>query len=259
MLFGLDDLAVRAYNAAHKRLRHSPRMTVDNAELREIEDRARSRQTDISDHLSTIFCEVLAAHPVLIVELGVREGESRFVLEKAARAGGSALISVDLDDCSQVCSQSPSMYFVQRDDVEFANHFRRWCAERELASTIDVLFIDTSHVFEHTVQEIRSWFPLLSPRGKVIFHDTNLRKYVRRSDGRIGWAYDNNRGVIRAIEEYLGTRLNERIDFITIVDKWLIRHWSHCSGLTVLERLTGNVMNGNHSHATAEIGRGSKG
>jgi len=258
MLFGLDDLAVRAYNAAHKRLRHLPRPVIDNPELRAIEDRAHSRQTDISDHLSTIFCEVLAAHPALIVELGVRDGESRFVLEKAARVGGSVLVSVDLEDCSQVCSRSPSMFFVQNDDVQFADQFRQWCAERELAPAIDVLFIDTSHVYEHTVQEIRSWFPLLSPRGKVIFHDTNLRRYVRRSDGRIGWAYDNNRGVIRAIEEYLDTRLNERVDFITIVDEWLIRHWSHCSGLTVLERLSGTAVNGNNSHVAAKVGGGSR-
>ncbi|HLJ62503.1 MAG TPA: class I SAM-dependent methyltransferase [Stellaceae bacterium] len=191
---------------------------------------------DIGDHLSTLFSETLVMRPRLIVELGVRQGASRFALEQAARLCGSALVSSDLDDCSAVCSQSPRWYFVKQDDIAFAGEFPEWCAARNIAPGIDVLFIDTSHLYEHTVQEIRAWFPLLSSCCKVIFHDTNLRKYFRRLDGTIGGGWDNERGVIRAIEERLDTKFNERIDFVTTVDEWTIRHWAHCNGLTVLER-----------------------
>ena len=44
-----------------------------------------ARRSDISDHLATIFSEAVAAKPRLIVELGVRGGESRYALERAAR------------------------------------------------------------------------------------------------------------------------------------------------------------------------------
>jgi hypothetical protein len=43
--------------------------------------------------------------------------------------------------------------------------------------------------------------------------------------------------VIRALEETLGAKFNEEQDFVTLADGWLVRHWSHCNGLTVLEKL----------------------
>src|SRR5262249_8225440 len=123
-------------------------------ELKEIEDHALQFPSDISDHLPTIFSEAVALHPRLIVELGVRGGESRFALERVARVTGSALVSVDIDDCTSVCNESPGWYFVKSDDIEFAQTFPEWCAQREIEPRIDVLFIDTSHIFEHTVSEI---------------------------------------------------------------------------------------------------------
>jgi cephalosporin hydroxylase len=213
-----------------------PRFEPSCLELKEIADRVRSTPTDISDHLATIYSEAVVLQPRLIVELGVRGGESRFVLERVARVTGSFLVSADLDDCSSVCSQNPRWHFVKSDDIEFAKILPAWCIEHGIEPRIDVLFIDTSHIYEHTLQEIRAWFPFLSSRCKVIFHDTNIRRFYRRSDGTIGEGWDNQRGVIHAIEEDLGVRFNERLDFVTMVDGWLIRHWAHCNGLTVMER-----------------------
>jgi cephalosporin hydroxylase len=209
-------------------------------EVNEIATRAADMPNDISDHLVTIFSEAVARQPRLIVELGVRGGESRFVLERVARVTGAALVSVDMDNCSSVCGQSPLWHFVQSDDVQFAEIFKRWCRQHLIKPEIDVLFIDTSHLYEHTLQEIRAWFPYLSERGKAVFHDSNARGLYRRQDGTIGfslYAFSKmKRGVIRAIEEYLGTTFNERIDFVTVTQGWLIRHWAYCNGLTVMER-----------------------
>src|SRR5215831_13777814 len=179
-MFGIRGLMIRAYNAAHQFFWPYSRPLADSAELKEIAARAARRQTDISDHLPTIFCETLAAQPRLIVELGVREGESRFVLEKVAKATGSFLLSVDLDDCAAACNVSASMPFLKADDVQFAGIFAEWCSQHGIESRIDVLFIDTSHLYGHTVQEIRGWFPHLSSKCKVIFHDTNIHNLIRR-------------------------------------------------------------------------------
>lgn len=204
-------------------------------ELREVEVRALAARTDICDHLVTLFAEALAAHPRLIVELGVRGGESTFALERAAKLSGAHLLGVDIDNCA-LPSDYARRSFVQRDDVAFAAEFPAWCAKTGLAPVIDVLFIDTSHLYEHTRDELRLWLPFLAPRGRLLLHDTNLRPIYRRMDGSLGVGWDNGRGVMRAVEEMVATRFDERRDFVTFAGGWIVRHWAHCNGLTVLER-----------------------
>jgi cephalosporin hydroxylase len=232
----LKRLPLKLYNALHKSIWPVHRPVPSCPELKEIEEQAERVLSDISDFLGTIFSEVVAVKPRLIVELGVRGGQSRAVLERAAAISRSFLVSVDLDDCSAVCSKSPLWHFVKSDDIQFAGLFRDWCSHRSIEPAIDVLLVDSSHLYEHTVEEIKAWFPFLSPNCKVLFHDTNMRRFYRRLDGTIGHGWNNHRGVIRAIEESLGTKFNERMDFVTTVDGWVVRHWSHCNGFTTLER-----------------------
>ncbi len=77
------------------------------------------RRTDISDHLLTLFVESLAVEPRLIVELGVRDGQSTFVLERVAKLCNSRLVRVDLDDVRFTVSYH-NWEFVKSDDTEFA-------------------------------------------------------------------------------------------------------------------------------------------
>jgi cephalosporin hydroxylase len=186
--------------------------------------------------MELMFVEGLLCRPKVIVELGVRGGASTLVFGKVAGICGATLISVDLDDCSFV-SPTCQWHFVKSDDVRFAGEFPVFCRERDIASSVDLLFIDTSHYYDHTVHEIAGWFPLLSPNAKVIFHDTNLKAIGRRKDGSVQVAWDNRRGVIRAIEEYLGTKMDETREHTDYVDGWLIRHWPNCNGLTILDRI----------------------
>jgi cephalosporin hydroxylase len=39
----------------------------------------------------------------------------------------------------------------------------------------DVLFIDTSHAYDHTLAELRKFVPLVAPGGTVLLHDTRLQ------------------------------------------------------------------------------------
>jgi hypothetical protein len=73
-----------------------------------------------------------------------------------------------------------------------------------LGTTVDLLFIDTSHLYEDTVRELAAWAPLMSEKGAIILHDTNLspsRSYLRK-DGSLGEGWDNQRGVVRAVQEF---------------------------------------------------------
>lgn len=207
----------------------------DSHFLNEIAAHAQRTRTDISDHLTTLFIEALAAKPRLIVELGVRGGESTFVLERVARLTNAKLVSADIEDCSGSSSYA-DWTFVQMDDIAFARTFPSWCAERNITPEIDVLFIDTSHLYDHTVQEIESWFPLTSSHAKVLLHDTNMRSIYFRRDGSMGVTRNNNRGVIAALEQHFQKKFDERTDFVDYRHGWLIRHFANSSGLTVLEK-----------------------
>jgi cephalosporin hydroxylase len=193
------------------------------------------KQTDICDHLENLFLECLGIYPRLIVELGCGDGESTFVLERVAKLWQAPLVSVDINDRREVGTYAGRL-FIQSDDIELAKRSPSWCEQRNIPSLIDLLFVDTSHVYEHTVQEIDCWFPLLAPRCKVIFHDTNLREVFVRKDGSTGRGWDNERGVIRAIEERFRTSFDENANFTVETDGWLIRHFAHCNGLMVMDR-----------------------
>ena len=146
------------------------------------------RSSDIGDHLPTIFIEAYKRSPDLIVELGVRGGASTSALERAARLCDSMLVSVDIDEPT-----FESMYerrrFVREDDITFGNEFATWCNGAGIKPTIDVLFIDTSHEYGHTVQEIETWFRYLADNSIVLFHDTNMREVYHRNNGELrhGW------------------------------------------------------------------------
>jgi len=202
--------------------------------LAAVRRRALNR-TDICDHLETLFVECLAVRPALIVELGSGDGESTFVLERIAKLWDAPLVSVDIDDRAEVGSYSRRR-FVRMDDIAFAAQFPAWCAAQGLPAAIDILFVDTSHLYGHTGAEIKGWFPYLADRCKVVFHDTNLREVFTRKDGSEGRGWDNERGVIRSIEDWFGMDFDETKDFVLEKNGWLIRHWRHCNGLMIMDR-----------------------
>lgn len=227
----------RVYNAFHA-LRARPKVRQTGwAELDEILERSL-QNTDISDHLPTLFVESLSLGNGLIVELGIRGGESTFVLERVAKLTRSQLISVDIADCSNV-SSAPDWIFVQQDDIAFGQQFKAWCEGRGIEPTIHTLFIDTSHEYEHTLREIKVWFPYLADRSKVFFHDTNgtILYYFRR-DGSMGVPdLYAGRDVMDALEKYFGVKFDEKRDFVDYRKGWLIKHHANSNGFTVLERV----------------------
>ena len=208
-------------------------------ELDEIIIKSQER-TVINDHLSSLFIESLRTNPNLIVELGVETGQSTFALERVAKLCNSKLVSVDIEDCSNAC-QWEDWIFIKKDDLEFSKMFISWCRENNLTPEIDILFIDTDHHYEQTIKEIRQWFPYLSKKAKVFLHDSNAKSVYRRKDGSLGSAPDFERGVIRALEEYLTGSFNEEEDFVAYKNGWLIRHCANCNGFTMLEKIEAPV------------------
>src|SRR3990167_9936892 len=87
--------------------------------------------TDISDHLETLFIESLIVKPKLIVELGVRTGQSTFVFARVAKLCNAFLLSIDIA-LQQNKTSWPRSAFIQKDDLLMADEFRDWCLKNNL-------------------------------------------------------------------------------------------------------------------------------
>lgn len=131
------------------------------------EDRCKV-PSDIVEHLPTLYDLVVREDARTVVELGVRTGNSTAALLAAIETTGGHLWSVDirlmpfahLDPLKRAAGDAWT--FILGDDMRVAGR---------LPEAIDVLFIDSSHHFDHTLAELR----LYGPRAKwIVLHDTEL-------------------------------------------------------------------------------------
>lgn len=138
--------------------------------------------SDISYFLPILYYYVKDRHTYIkdimtVVELGVRGGESTVALYSAVYEINTILqkkaelYSVDIDNVFEGVSNRLKKIdtsleywkFIHDDDISLA---KKW------SKFIDVLFIDTSHKKEHTIQELSLWMPFLKQNGVALFHDT---------------------------------------------------------------------------------------
>jgi cephalosporin hydroxylase len=205
---------------------------------------SNKNNSDISSHLPVLFAYALTYQPKLIVEAGVRGGESTLALLKAVSFYDAQLIGIDIDPASAVAYGSlPKTLFLPINDLNFTEYYyaSQWKHQK-----IDMVFIDTSHLYEHTMQEIKMFVPLLSEEGALIFHDSNVTPlqggtaYVRLN-GTVGRAFGNTNGVTVALKEYFGLQFDENsynnFDCTKEGIEWRIVHYPFCNGLTIAKKL----------------------
>lgn|GEM_PF-1172129 len=130
-----------------------------------------SRDSDIKEYLPFLF-ETAASYPnVRVLELGTRRGNSTLAFLAAAEAVNGHVWSVDIDrvtdapDGMMPWRKCPGWTFIQGDDLHPA-------VRAKLPAEVDVLFVDTSHEYDHTLEECRAYMPRLAPGGVALFHDT---------------------------------------------------------------------------------------
>jgi len=128
----------------------------------------------IHEHLPVLRKICLEQEAQTIVELGTWYGNSTKAFLEVCKVLGAKLISIDVDCCKEVqCDEvknDPNWTFHQMDDMEFNINF-----------PIDVLFIDTSHTYPHTLMELEKYTPWLVSKGVVLMHDTVTCPPVARS------------------------------------------------------------------------------
>jgi predicted O-methyltransferase YrrM len=199
--------------------------------------------TDISSHLPTIFCYSLLQNPKMMVEAGVRGGESTIPLREVLNYIGSQLIGIDIDPASaNVYAKISNSRFLCMDD----RNFEQFYTTNINHQPIDLIFIDTSHEYLHTLQELAMFEKLLAENGIILLHDSNVTPLnnntgYMRLNGTIGHATGNTRGVTQAIKEFFNLSFDEyHYSSKTVIKNglnWEIIHYPFCNGLTILRKM----------------------
>lgn len=153
----------------------------------------KSVWSDIQQHLPALYATVAAYDKPVVVELGVRWAVSTSALLAGTEAAGGHLWSVDITAPSYPSWWHDTGYWTLTvgNDTDAA-------VMAKLPAECDVLFIDTVHTYEHTLNELRLWVPRVKPGGTVLLHDTELSSSEFR--GRYGSQPDNP--VAAALDTY---------------------------------------------------------
>jgi len=179
-----------------------------NADLLTYKDvLARSKmESDINEHLHHLY-KLTANIPLkekVVVELGVRRGESTTALLAAVNDTSGRLISVDIAECKETRRRlkgESNWSFVHGNDMDL---IKQW------DKPIDHLFIDTSHNYKHTLAELREWGKWVKENGIISLHDTIAPNYPM---------------VMKAIKKYLEE--NPKFEFT---------NYPECFGLGVIKK-----------------------
>jgi len=130
------------------------------------------RDTDINEHLRTLYTIPFAMGAKTIVEIGA--GQSTFTLTAVANALESDFYSIDLYESATtqhapvfkegegVLEKEPRCHRIIGDSLEVA---KTWDKE------IDFFFLDSGHTYELTRDELQAWTPFVRKGGVICLHD----------------------------------------------------------------------------------------
>jgi predicted O-methyltransferase YrrM len=145
--------------------------------------------TDINEHLPTLYELVLELNAQQVIELGVRWGDSTSAFLAALEQTGGKLWSCDIvEPLAPIASfwgRCPHWTFVLGDDQDLAD---------EAPDGVDILFIDTSHEYEHTLWEMEHYGSKVRSGGRIVLHDTMIEAVVESIEMFLRdreWEYTN--------------------------------------------------------------------
>ncbi len=210
----------------------------DSSFFNQVKLKKLNSKNDISDHFDNIFYESILNNPKIILELGVRRGESTYVFNEIRKTKNNIFISVDIEDCSKSLND-PNWIFIKEDSIKFLKDYNKWSKNNVGSLKPDIIFIDTSHLYKETLEEINLSSDILSANGALIFHDTN-HQYINFLENNIlynKFNYNRQLGVKLALETYFNCKFNFNKPFIIIKQGWLVKHYSTSFGLTIMRKL----------------------
>src|SRR4051812_39979038 len=167
-------LAARARRGRRRpaRRRHRrPRVAVDLDQAMSLADlyaEACATPSDIWLHLPRMVELVEALNAQHVIELGTRGGVSTIAWLHALEQTGGRLTSVDIDPTPCTLGDYSHWGVIVDDDCDPAVTSR--------LDPADIVFIDTSHLYEPTVRELNIYRWLVKPGGVIVCHDTMLEQ-----------------------------------------------------------------------------------
>ena len=154
-----------------------------------------AKPSDIREYLPFLYEQARSRPGCRVLELGARRGNSTLAFLAGVTESGGHVHSCDIDDVRRFpdgigpFAASPRWTFTCGDDMDPS-------VQSLLPAQADIVFIDTSHEFEHTLEECRAFVPRVVPGGVALFHDTNL-------NGWPGYEWDSpTPPVAAALDEY---------------------------------------------------------
>jgi cephalosporin hydroxylase len=154
-----------------------------------------SRPSDIREYLPFLYEQAASRPGCRVLELGTRKGNSTLAFLAGASESGGHVWSCDVSDCARdpegmlPWARVPQWTFTCGDDMDVT-------VQSLLPARCDVLFVDTSHEYEHTLAELRAYVPRVTPGGVALFHDTHVM-------GWPGYSWDREVSPVwAALDEY---------------------------------------------------------
>ena len=125
------------------------------------------RDTDISQHLLTLYGLAVASKAQVLLEIGA--GQSTYTLTAAANETKGEFYSIDLTKQARErlfpdaydLDKEPRYHFIQGNSLEVP-----W------DKPIDFLFIDSGHTYDLTLGELRKFVPFVKKGSFICMHDT---------------------------------------------------------------------------------------
>lgn len=166
--------------------------------------------SDIWKHLPRFVDLVELLDAKHVIELGSRSGVSTVAWLYALLGTDGHLTSVDLDVAPEIGTYSHWEH-IQGDDTD-----------SELLTALepaDIIFIDTSHHYAHTVQELNLYRWLVKPGGILCGHDSELAwpEGAPRADGPYP--------VKRAVKEFAADNGYPVMFYPDNNGLWVMRGW----------------------------------
>ena len=131
----------------------------------ELYEKARTTPSDFYEHVPFVAGLVTRLRAKTVIELGTRTGVSTAGWLFGLAQTGGHLWSVDLDPEPDL-GITAGWTFIQGDDLS-SEVFGR-------LPDADIVFIDTSHEYRHTLAELHLYRWKVRPGGLMVLHDTEL-------------------------------------------------------------------------------------
>jgi predicted O-methyltransferase YrrM len=128
--------------------------------------------TDISDHLAFLKQITIDKDAKIVMEIGVRGGESTIAFLTGLEKTGGFMYSCDLNPPSfpvnSLYGKTPWDHFAGGD-----RNYVGYSEQLGIRGRVDLLHIDTSHNYEDTKFELENFVPYLNETGVLLMHDVD--------------------------------------------------------------------------------------